>query len=196
TTHFVANSSNLRLGVAACTALGAIFGARAGVFLAEKINSKTLKIIFAILLIFIGVRLLGLAKTPAGTSSQILAYPFLIMLGLAAGMASSLLGIGGGVLLVPGLMILFGLGPHEAIATSLAVVFPTAIVGAIFHSKSFKINSKVLKTLIPAALAGAVLGAIATNMVPAKLLQNIFAVFMFICAVKLFLQKEKGLEES
>ena len=54
-----------------------------------------------------------------------------IAIGLCAGIVGGLLGVGGGVLFVPGLVIVLGLGQHQAEATSLLAIVPVAIVGTI-----------------------------------------------------------------
>ena len=60
-------------------------------------------------------------------------YLLIILGGLFAGFASGLLGIGGGVLLVPLLLYGFKLDIHQAIGTSLAIIIPTAIFGSLVH---------------------------------------------------------------
>ena len=111
-------------------------------------------------------------------------------MGLIAGLASALFGIGGGIVMVPGLNLFFGLSIHEAIASSLTVIFPTAFAGAIFHKKFNNINTEAIKFLIPTSLIGAVLGAIVANSLPSTILKIIFGIFMILCSVKIFLQKQ------
>ncbi len=61
---------------------------------------------------------------------QIIYY---LAVGLMAGFFSGLLGIGGGVIIVPALVLLLGFAMRTAIGTSLAIVVPTALAGAILH---------------------------------------------------------------
>jgi len=60
---------------------------------------------------------------------------WLILIGVAAGVLGGLLGVGGGVLFVPGLVIVLGLTQHEAEATSLLAIVPVAAVGALSQDR-------------------------------------------------------------
>ena len=60
-------------------------------------------------------------------------YAIYMVVGLVAGFSSSLLGIGGGVVLVPMLLLIFRLPAHVATATSLAYIAPVALYGALIH---------------------------------------------------------------
>ena len=60
---------------------------------------------------------------------------WLILIGLAAGALGGLLGVGGGVLFVPGLVIVVGLTQHEAEGTSLLAIVPVALVGALSQDR-------------------------------------------------------------
>ena len=74
------------------------------------------------------------------------------LIGIAGGFASSLFGVGGGALFVPLLILLVSFNPHTAIGTSLAVIIPTAFIGAIAHVKAGMFDWKTAAIL--AAFAG------------------------------------------
>jgi len=78
---------------------------------------------------------------------------------------------------------------QEAIATSLAVIFPTTLAGALFHHKFNNIEMDVVKNLIPAALAGAFFGALCINIIPSLFVEKIFGIFMILYSIKTFLRK-------
>ncbi|MDJ0498416.1 MAG: sulfite exporter TauE/SafE family protein, partial [Acidimicrobiia bacterium] len=63
-----------------------------------------------------------------------------VVLGLATGVLASTLGVGGGIIFVPSLVVFFGFEQHIAQGTSLAVILPTAIVGAYLHSKRGRVE--------------------------------------------------------
>ena len=67
----------------------------------------------------------------------------LIAVGLVAGTIAAALGLGGGIIFVPTLVVLFGFEQHVAQGTSLAVIFPTAIVATIAHAKMGSVRMKI-----------------------------------------------------
>jgi len=188
--HYAIESGNIKFLTALCIIMGSIIGAKFGANLANKISGKILRRLFALLLLFVGLKLANIINIPTEAVSNITVFPFLIILGLVAGSASALFGIGGGVIMVPVLNLFFGLSMHEAIATSLTVILPTTFAGTIFHKKFDNINNKAIKFLIPTALIGAVFGAIVANSLPSDTLKIIFGIFMILCSIRIFLQRQ------
>ena len=188
-THYYVASENIKLVIAVFVMMGSIVGALFGAKLASKLSSSVLQKLFALLLVFTGLKFVKIFDIPTGTVSADVIYPLLIVLGLFAGSGSALFGIGGGVIMVPVLNLFFGLSMHEAVATSLTVILPTTLAGALFHRKLANIVKEALPYVIPTALVGAVLGAVFANSVPAATLKSIFGILLLACAVKMFLQK-------
>ncbi|MFH1664568.1 MAG: sulfite exporter TauE/SafE family protein [Candidatus Omnitrophota bacterium] len=189
-TYYAINSANIKFGMAVLIAVGALVGAKQGVILTNRINSRLLKQVFSVFLLILALRTAGVLNFQPAVSCDLYGCPFLLMaLGFAAGLASALFGIGGGILMVPALNMFFGLSMHEAIATSLTVVVPTTLAGAVFHSEFDNVDKSAIKVLIPAALAGATLGAGTASILPAYVLRNIFSVVMILCAVRMFFRK-------
>ncbi len=188
--HYVIESSNIKFIVVLFIIAGSIIGAKFGAELAHKMSVKLLTKLFAFLLFFIGLKLAGIINVPAEAVSNTTAYPLLVILGLIAGSASALFGIGGGVIMVPMLNLFFGLSIYEAVATSLTVILPTTLAGAIFHKKFNNIDIDAIKFLIPTSLIGAIFGAIVANILPAITLKIIFGIFMILCSIKIFIYKE------
>ncbi|HIE31770.1 MAG TPA: sulfite exporter TauE/SafE family protein [Methanosarcinales archaeon] len=188
--HYIIKSGNIKFIIALFIVMGSIIGAKLGAGLANKMSSKLLTKLFASLLFFVGLKLIGIINFPTEPVSNTSAYPLLIVLGLFAGSASALFGIGGGVIMVPVLNLFFGLSIYEAVATSLTVILPTTLAGVIFHKKFDNIDPGAIIFLIPTALIGAVFGAIVANSLPAATLQIIFGVFIILCSIKMFMQEE------
>lgn len=186
--HYIIKSSNTKFFIASLIIIGAVIGAKFGAELANRIESKTLKRLFALLLLFVGLKLTGIINIPTGTISDITANPLLIILGLAAGSVAALFGVGGGIIIVPMLNLFFALSIHEAIATSLAVIPFATLSGAIFHKKFNNIDTEAIKFLIPTALIAAIFGAIAANFLPSTALKLLCGIFVILCSIKLFLE--------
>lgn len=108
------------------------------------------------------------------------------LIGAAGGIVSGLLGVGGGVLFVPLLVILLKIDFHTAVGTSLAVIVPTALAGALKHFSSGQIDLKMAGVLAVFAIAGAWFGAGLSLHLDALLLRRLFSVFLVLLAVHLF----------
>jgi uncharacterized protein len=102
----------------------------------------------------------------------------LVAFGVVAGAASGLLGIGGGALIVPFLVLVAGYGQHRAEAISLLVVLPTAIVGStVLHRRGIGDLRRAL-ALGGLGTLGGVAGARLALALPAHALQLLFAAFL------------------
>ena len=101
-----------------------------------------------------------------------------VLFGLCAGIASGLLGIGGGTLMVPFLVLAAGLSQQEANATSLLVVVPTAVVGTWALRRRGVGDLKLSLRLGLFGVAGGVAGALLALVLPSESLRIVFAVFL------------------
>lgn len=119
-------------------------------------------------------------------------YAALVLFGVLAGVASGLLGVGGGTLLVPFLTLAAGLTQHQAEATSLLVILPTAISGTLaLRQRGVGDAGRSLRFGVFGA-AGAVLGALLALALPASTLRVIFAVFLAVVGVRLIRDGRAG----
>lgn len=108
-----------------------------------------------------------------------------IAIGLAAGIVAGLLGVGGGVLFVPGLVILLGLDQHQAEATSLLAIVPVAIVGTYTQDRYGNVRRDDALLLGLLSLAGATAGVVLANALSGAVLRDAFALLMMIVAAQL-----------
>jgi hypothetical protein len=112
-------------------------------------------------------------------------YVSLVLFGVVAGVASGLLGVGGGTLMVPFLTLAAGLSQHDAEATSLLVILPTAIAGTVtLRRKGIGDAWLALRFGVVGAL-GAVAGALLALALSAGILRIVFAVFVGFVGLKL-----------
>ena len=86
---------------------------------------------------------------------------------------------------MPGLTIFFGLSMHEAIATSLSIIVPTTLFGAVLHMKFDNIGIRAVRVLIPAALIGAICGAVTSSNIPGDILRAIFGSIMIVSSLRI-----------
>ena len=108
-----------------------------------------------------------------------------IAIGLAAGVIAGLLGVGGGVLFVPGLVIFVGLTQHQAEATSLLAIVPVALVGAVMQDRYGNVRRGDALLVGLLSVAGAAGGVALANALSGKVLQVGFALFMLFVAAQL-----------
>lgn len=117
---------------AALTAAGVLMGAPIGVHLLGRLPERTLRIGFAVILLLSAVRLLVAPEQADGQATVTLATAAMfVVTGLGAGVLAGVMGVGGGVIMVPAFTVLFGMPIVLAKGTSLAVIVPGAILGTI-----------------------------------------------------------------
>jgi hypothetical protein len=112
-------------------------------------------------------------------------YAALIVFGLLTGVASGLLGVGGGTLMVPFLTLAAGLSQHEAEATSLLVILPTAIAGTLALRRRGVGDPGLALRFGVIGSVGAVLGASVALALPASTLRIVFAAFVGVVGLRL-----------
>ncbi len=108
-----------------------------------------------------------------------------VVLGLVTGLLASTLGIGGGIIFVPSLVVFFGFAQHLAQGTSLAVIVPTAVVGAVLHSRRGRVDWRAALLIAAGGVAGGFLGAWAALAIDPDLLRRLFAVLLLVVAIRL-----------
>jgi uncharacterized membrane protein YfcA len=119
--------------------------------------------------------------------SQTLIIPFLI--GAVGGLVAALCGVGGGVVMVPAFVVLLGMDQKQAIATSLAVIAPTAIMTILKHSGNDLVNWKLF---FPTAVGACLFAFFAADWVKAlsnETLTRIFAGVMIVLGCYMLFRK-------
>ncbi|SIN88210.1 sulfite exporter TauE/SafE family protein [Chitinophaga niabensis] len=118
-----------------------------------------------------------------------MAYPLilgLLLLGLVAGVFSGIVGIGGGIILVPALVYIFGLSQHQAQGTSLGMLMlPVGILAVMQYYKQGFVDYKLVAFIAIGFVAGGYLGGKLAVSIPETLIKRIFALFMIAVAVKM-----------
>lgn len=110
---------------------------------------------------------------------------WLILIGVAAGVLGGLLGVGGGVLFVPGLVIVIGLTQHEAEATSLLAIVPVAAVGALSQDRYGNVCRSDALLMGVLSIAGVAGGVVLANALSGAVLRMAFAALILLIAAQL-----------
>ena len=110
----------------------------------------------------------------------------ILLIGLAAGVLSGLVGVGGGLIIVPALIFFLGFSQHQAQGTSLGLLLlPVGILAVINYYNKGNVDVKVVAIISVAFIAGGWLGSKLALRLPEDTVKKIFAVFLFYSAFKL-----------
>ncbi|MCA8915156.1 MAG: sulfite exporter TauE/SafE family protein [Planctomycetes bacterium] len=184
--------------VALTLAAGAFCGTFIGRWLNKRLPERAFRYAFCVVLIIVGARLLGVfpktepflgADVDLGSATDIV---YLVSVGLFAGIVAALFGLGGGVVAVPALALAFGyfqIHFTAARATSLGMILPTSLIGAILHWKAGNVDMKLVARMAPFAVVFAALGVLTAYAVPADTLKVIFGVLLVLASVRLAVTK-------
>jgi uncharacterized protein len=119
--------------------------------------------------------------------------PLFLAIGLVAGVLSGLFGVGGGVLIIPALILLANFPTKLALGTSLgALLLPVGLLGALTYYQNGNVNLKASLLIALGLFFGAWLGAKLAHHLPAATLQRMFAVFILLMAIRLWVEAGKG----
>jgi uncharacterized membrane protein YfcA len=110
-----------------------------------------------------------------------------IVLGLLVGVLSGLMGVGGGIFMVPGMVLLLGMAQQEAQGVSLAVIVPTALSGAFTHRQQGNVATDVVPWLAIPSVLTALLGAYAAHILPAAILRQLFGLLLLYVGSRMVL---------
>ncbi len=115
----------------------------------------------------------------------------LILVGLLAGTMAAALGVGGGIVFVPALVVLFDFTQHEAQGTSLAVIIPTAIIATVVHARHGRVDWRAALPVAVGGAGGAVAGAALALRLDGEVLRRLFAVLLIALAIRMLLRARR-----
>ncbi|WP_029356069.1 sulfite exporter TauE/SafE family protein [Bosea sp. 117] len=173
---------------------GSIAGAWLGAGWATRLRSESLYKVIALLLVMIAVVLL-LGHDPNGTGRPLFDMPLQVFVGIGAGFAigivAAILGVAGGELLIPTIVLLFGADIKLAGSLSLAVSLPTMIAAFARYSRdgSFSVlgrNRSFAITMAAGSIVGAFIGGQLLGVVPNEFLLPFLAILLLLSAVKVW----------
>lgn len=122
----------------------------------------------------------------------------LLLLGLGAGILSGMVGVGGGIIIVPGLVFLLGFSQKMAQGTSLAVLLlPVGILAVMQYYKSGFVDVRSVGIIAIAFLVGGFFGSKIAIMLPADSVKKIFAILLLLISIKmLFFDKKTAVSNE
>ena len=183
--------------VAAWLALGAVAGAVIGTKLLHVLPHRTLALSFSALLIVTAIRLF---TQTVGAGRDALTWQMaivLVLVGVATGILAGLLGVGGGVVMVPAMMLILSVPAVMAKGTSVAVIIPTAIMGTWRNRRNDNADLKASAIVGFGGIASAVVGGWISARMSETLSNVLFAILLVVVATRLLWQvREDGNQPS
>lgn len=171
---------NVRVGMAALfgalTMIGAFAGARAAVFVSGALQ---LLLLSAVMLIAAAL-MFRRTRSLVGGDDRDANLGLLVPVALGVGLLTGIVGIGGGFLVVPALVLLAGVSMRQAVGTSLMVIAMNSASGFVGYLGSVSIDWAYLVVFTALALLGMLVGIAASRHVPQTALKRAFAVFLIV----------------
>lgn len=167
-------------------AAGAVVGAQIGTWLLPRVPLNVLRWSFIGFLVAVIVSLfLVIPSRDAGLPLTFLSVAGLVVLGVATGTVAGLIGVGGGIVVVPALMLLFGTSDLVAKGTSLLMMIPTAVSGTIGNLRRGNVDLLAAALIGVAACTTTALGAWIATLVDPFWGNVLFAIFLTFIVVQL-----------
>jgi uncharacterized membrane protein YfcA len=170
---------------AAFVAIGAVAGAIVGTRWLRRIHTPVLQLVFAGVMVATAVRMLfGDPEASGRGDITVLAAIALIVLGIVSGVLAGLLGVGGGIIIVPALTIFFGIPHVLAKGTSLAIILPTAISGTIQNHRAALTSMRAATIIGVAGIVSAFLASQLSLGLSPRVSQALFAGLLVVAAIR------------
>lgn len=173
---------NVDWPVAGCLALGSIVGAIVGTSLLRVIPRRPLTLAFVVIILAASVRLFLSDDVSGRSALTVLSALALVGIGFVTGTVAGLLGVGGGVVMVPAMVVLFSMQPVLAKGTSVAVIVPTALMGTARNTKHSNADLRSAILIGPAGVVSAAIGAVIADRISDTVSNVTFSVLLVVVA--------------
>lgn len=177
--------------VTLCLTIGALVGAVIGTHFLNVVSQSALALGFAGLLVASAIRLFFEGEGAGRSPLDLVGIVVLILIGLASGILAGLLGVGGGIIMVPAMLLFFAVPSVVAKGTSLAVIVPTALMGTWRNRKNSNVDIPAAAIIGLSGIVAAIGGAWFSTRLSDTTSNVLFACLMLAVASKLLWQ-EKG----
>lgn len=150
--------------------------------LSKLVSSTTLMVLFALLMLVVGAFMV-LSRKGQRTTQNTHGWVVTLASGAGVGLLTGFLGVGGGFLIVPALVMLVGLPIHEAVGTSLVVITMNSLAGLLGHLAGATFDMTVIVTFVVAGFVGTFVGARLGRVLKPEHLRTSFALFVMALGV-------------
>jgi uncharacterized membrane protein YfcA len=147
---------------------------------------------FVVILVITAVRLFIPMTSNGRDALDVVAAAALVAIGFATGVLAGLLGIGGGVVMVPAMVVFFSEPSVVAKGTSVAVIIPTSIMGTWRNWKANNIDLKVAAIVGMSGIVSAVAGGFIADVMSEDISNVLFASLIVIVAIRMIVDLQKS----
>lgn len=179
------SQDNVDWTMALWLSVGAIGGAIYGTKLIHRLPRRAIGYLFTVMLVLTAIRLYVPTEADGRGVIEVGGAIALVLIGFMTGVLAGLLGIGGGVIMVPIMIVLFSEIPVIAKGTSAAVIIPTAVIGTWRNVRAKNIDGRVAATVGLAGIPTAILGGLVADVMNEDLSNALFATLVLTVAVKM-----------
>lgn len=172
-------------------AAGSFAGARIGVVMPEMLQL----VMFALIMYLAAYKMLRPKRLEAAEAAGAagappsLRYGHIALHGVLVGILTGIVGVGGGFLIVPALVLLSGLSMKRAVGTSLAIIALKSFAGFAGYAGAVAIDLELMATFSAVAAVAGIIGGLMSHKLPEAILKNAFAVFLFLVASYMLYQE-------
>jgi uncharacterized membrane protein YfcA len=150
--------------------------------LSKMLPEAVLLVAFAIVMLLVGGLMFTRGESGSAENSKPRSLPVVLASGAGVGLMTGILGVGGGFLIVPALVMLVGLPMQMAVGTSLIIIAMNSLAGFLGHAGDGSFNLTLTAIFTTAGLIGTFAGARLNKHLPAGKLQKVFAWFVILLA--------------
>lgn len=180
-----ASHGNVDWPVGLWLSVGAVAGAVIGTRLLHVLPERTLAVLFIVMLVVSAIRLFTASDATGRSPISVLTVLALVGVGLATGVLAGLLGVGGGIVMVPAMIILFGITPVVAKGTSAAVIIPTALMGTWRNRRKRNADVRAAAIIGISGIVSAAIGGTIADKMSETTSNVLFASLLLIVAARM-----------
>lgn len=153
-----------------------------GADFSKNLSSTTLMILFAMLMLLVGVYML-LTRNGQQIESITRGWPVTVASGAGVGLLTGFLGVGGGFLIVPALVMVVGLPIHQAVGTSLVIIAMNSLAGLLGHLTGAMLDMQLIAVFVSTGIVGVLAGTRLGHIIKPDHLRASFAVMVLLLAI-------------
>jgi hypothetical protein len=179
-------SGEMAIGLGVTVGIGGVVGSVIGASVMNRVSARSLTIVFGVVLLVAAARMIsGAAPLPGSANfGEGMQIAIALLVGLVAGFFAGLAGIGGGVVIVPSIVLLLGLSQHEAQGTSLVAIIFTATAGTIVNIRNQRVHLKDGLVVGVGGVVGALVGSQLALGIDGRTLSLAFGFLVLFVAIR------------
>jgi uncharacterized protein len=178
------SQGNVDWNAALFISVGALGGALLGTKLMRVLPVRVITLAFVVLMLVTAIRLFIPSEANGRDALGVFDAGALVLVGLFSGTLAGLLGVGGGVIMVPAMVVLFGIEPVVAKGTSVAVIIPTSLMGTWRNRKHRYADMRVAAILGASGIVSAIAGGLIADEMSDDVSNVLFAVLLVVVSAR------------